>query len=321
MKRIKFIANFFMATMLCVNLSSCGDDSDGLSSNPLSTLTDINGERVKLTSVGGICFGYDENGNLESVSDSDETYYIEGNKIDMNYEGEDGAYNINFSLNAAGFITKINMSCDLKYGSYYDKQNFTYTFEYDSNGQMIKTKANGSGKWNYGDGDSGSAEAEGTGKLTWLDGKLIKYESEGVTSGYEDGEQYNDVEKVIVNYEYGTLANPIRQNPVAISDMCNGEMFSFFGCVGLFGVGPAYFPVSCSQTFTGDWPEYNNYNFSYILNDNGTIRVEYYNNRPIYYYYESQMADEQSVKSAKGVLPMLKSAFKSFRDTKNLKFN
>lgn len=315
-----------MATMLSVSVSSCGDDDDnegGASGVPAPTLTDNNGKSVQVLSAGNVWFRYDEDGKIIKFGDSYESYELEGNAFEFTYED---AYTAKFTLNGSGLISKISMTCDLKGSGGYHKEKIMITYNYNSARQLIGASYSGSAEWKYTDShgqEQGSASGTGSIKNTWSNGNLVKCVNESKISGKENGKSYNEHETGTYTFSYGNTLNSFKQFPYFMGDGTtgiNGEGFSLFCIVGLYGVGPAYLPTGYVEEWKyeedGDIDyETREYDLSFTLNADGTINTERRGNYE-YISYQYGAVNRSVVEQAENLLPILKEKMsKMFKHT------
>ncbi|MCR4922252.1 MAG: hypothetical protein K5945_11200 [Bacteroidaceae bacterium] len=302
----------FMAALLCMGcvcLTSCGDDDDELGSGkagavPAPTITDANGNKVQVTSIGNFSFGYDEQGKLRSFTAVNETFEIEGNKFILNSETEDWKSSINIALNGKGYISTISYKTSRKSSDGENEvEEGKITCSYNGNGQM--TGVSESSSFLETDIDNGKQVGTWSGNstskcnITWKNENLTdcNFTSNETEKGsfIEDGKKYTENESTKgegkMTFTYGSEKNPARQLPFV---MCSsifeqtievGGDIGVFAVIGLYGVGPAYLPESYTcyrkwvETEDGeeDIDEENSSRyFRFDINkNNGTIATEY----------------------------------------------
>lgn len=269
MKRLKFIGMAAFAVALCGGFSSCSDDDDDNGGSvPTGPTATFSGKL--LSQIGRYTFSYDENGRCVEVSHpsgddgASEIDYSTGT-ITTDY-GD--TYNVTF--NGKGYITSLYGAWDYIEDGESSSGSGRISFSYDGNGHLIGVTSSGSSTEVY-EGERYSYSESGKAVLTWQDGNLIK--TEQTVTENDGGEKITEV--VRSSFEYGNQANPTGQYCVALENNFLDLELSVYSHIGLFGVGPAYFPTSYSYYENYDGEEHtDNGNCSYTLNSDGTINRE-----------------------------------------------
>ena len=299
-----------MVAALTFGFAACGDDDDdeggsGSGNTPTtsnsvlsSRLKDKDGKAVLLTKCNYISFHYD-NGKLVSFGrtdseDGEDLFLIDGmtykNAVDPNMVGAPDIIEGRYELNKDGLISRV--SCTFKEiknpgGILDDSMSGVYTFKYNNEKQLTEIKGTSLLYEEYNkDGQlKEKDEAEVTYTLTWKNGNLEKIDYRA--SGYEEENgvrQEINESRLYMTFTYGDEMNITKQYPDCLyfhlSDMF--EEYEDLSKLGLFGVGPAYFPNG--YTRYGE-DRQRKTNVSFQLNDNGTIAVEKQDNWEIKYEY------------------------------------
>ena len=302
MKRKHFlsVAVMLASVVLGGSLASCSGDDDSYIPSP--TVTDKDGNKVQVTSVGNIRFSYDENGKLTSMSDSYDTYTLDGDKFAFDAdEGHAEVY-----LNSDGFITKIEVN-----ESEGNRKN-SVTVEYSYSDHRLKS-CSASGKES-----NGSEYWKGTAKVnyTWKNGNLVQVAIDSKEEVKEDGETYTETDKMNYVFTYGTQVNHSKQLPFYMGDEITGaeEFGAVFSVIGLFGYGPAYLPVGYTMSETDERDR--SYALSFTQNNNGTINTESLDGHGIVRYgynYNQSRAEGVGTQSIKQYVSSLSNLFKHRR--------
>ena len=296
---------------------ACSSDNDGGASNSVSypIIIDNEGNAYQVLSVGNIRFGYDENGKLSSFKEKyGDTYYIDGESFTFDYD--DAILKV--SLNGNGFISKAQMTADYKYPSgSYEKGSITISFNYNSEKQLVSASYSGSSEWNFIEDEAkGSGNMSGTLKNTWSKGNLIQSIQEEDWKETENGKKDVDHSLATYTYEYGNQANPLKQFPYFVghnSTVIFEVGMDIFCLIGMYGVGPEYFPTSYTENIIeeceryGDVETYNNtYYLSFTLNNNGTIKTESDRRDVLTYTYRDFQTSRAAYEQVESILPSLK---------------
>lgn len=294
------LVTLVVATVLISSfaLYSC---SDGESYVPSPTITDANGNKVQVTSVGGVSFTYDESGKLTSLSDGYDTYVLQDDKFTIS----DDMCKAEIYLNEDGYITKIVYS---EGDESDDKLETIMKYSYKSN-RIKSCSATCKGK-------ERSESWNGNGKIsyTWKEDNLTEAKVEYEENGKDDGESYNDSYTSEYVYTYGTQNNPSKQLPyymgVEITDF--EDLGGLFSVIGLFGNGPKYLPASYvrtkievedGQTYK---PKSASHTLAFTQNSNGTLRSESRDGSIFNYNYSSTRSDSFGAKSLKEYIHCLR---------------
>lgn len=252
-----------MATAAVMSFSSCSDDDEGSGTTPIPAQTDINGNNIRVSSVGRASYQYDENGHLKSLVIGDTKINVNGSTFSYKEKDEDEeaeeSETVKVNFNQDGLITSWTTSGICKYDDgEWEKWTEKGTLKYNSERQMTSMSSNCtySGKI---DGESYSEKYSITQNNVWEDGNLVKWEYEENDDGDKDEGSYD--------ISYGNKSNPTLQFPLSMIDcfeFFDTDIIKYLVPLGYCGVGPTYFPTSIYR--------YNHLYFS--LNDNGTIYSE-----------------------------------------------
>ena len=295
MKRKHFlsVAVMLASVVLGGSLASCSGDDDSYIPSP--TVTDKDGNKVQVTSVGNIRFSYDENGKLTSMSDGYDTYTLEDDKFSFEYdEGEAEVF-----LNSDALITKIEVS--------QPSVNGKATIEFSYSDRRLK-KLSGTIK---------SSSFKQTSKVdyTWENGNMIR----GVVSTKMESGKYSEDYNARWDFTYGTTqlqTNYSTQLPFYMGETMTDldALGGLFSILGLLGYGPAYLPSGFTETEDDESPSTTN--FSFTQNSNGTINTESRNGYgTIQYRYSnvSSRAEGVGTQSIKQYVSSLSNLFKHRR--------
>lgn len=240
--------NLIWALALCVSpaFTSCSNDDDngGGSGKPVETF-----DGYLLTRVGEYSFSYDEKGRCTTVWDNGDP------EMEFNYNSgtlmtEDESGKVRF--NGSGYINEISGSYTEKDedDGTVEKSSGSFTFSYNSNGNLVSVKGESKGSVSGRYGYSWSDNFQET--YTWTNGNLVKVKC--LWTSVEDGEKWSDTYEADVTY--GTETNKYRQYTYMLAD--EGILYNFDGefealaLVGLFGKGTAEYP----QTISYSWSEF-----------------------------------------------------------------
>lgn len=321
-KNFFYLPLVLLAVLSTMSLASCSSDDDDdvvtAGAVPSPTLTDADGNKLRLTSIGNnIWFKYDEAGKLTSCYGDGVIYKIEGDTF--TFETEEGTCNI--ATNAQGLISRISVKLDVKAedGSY-AKGAISLDVRYNSERQLVSI----SGYNNYEEyvktRDRRSSEtANGTYTYTWSDGNLVESAMNSTYKDSENGEEYSGKESYSVAFRYGNQPNVFKQFPYYMADATMGDILNFLFAVGLYGVGPVNLPTGYTKIESGDdyETEKSDCSLTFTLNDNGSIRSEQKNGySALSYQYETVT---RAVAPQAVVAKSLLSAFKEGRLFKNAK--
>lgn len=226
-----------------------------------------------LTAVGGSTYSYSADGTLSSILEpsDDVTLSFSYNPNQIKTAGTNFDGNYTFSTNADGCIT--NWA-----GTYTDEGDpgsEEATYEYDSDGHVVKLTYHNKYRETNSDGTVENLDEPGTVTLTWQDGLITQmideFESTDVVDGESSTEKYTTT--CTLSYDSG-YENPYHQ-----------WIPSFFDCVGidgwgrllayagLMGAGPRQLPSSIyfEEKSTDSDDESGTYVCSYSFNSDGTV--------------------------------------------------
>lgn len=283
MKITKILGTFALCAML-VPAVSCSKDDDGPDGGGSGSggqyagnaVVDIDGEKITEISIYSdeYTIKYDSEGRVSEITsrygDNFKINYSD-NTYTSAYDDESGT----ISFNADGYISQMTASWEGSDGDWYEKGQGNATFNY-TNGYLTSCSITSSGsETDLEDNTTESWDESTKGTLTWTDGKLtfakfdnLDHESDGDVDQWTN--QYT--------YAYSTTPNKYNQFPVYMFNRMDieSDFADILAGLGLFGKGPSYFPVSCTETQieegSPNW-DYTTY-FSYDLNSNGSIDVE-----------------------------------------------
>lgn len=322
MKKIFFSLSFVvLAVLSTMSLASCSSDDDDdvvAGAVPSPTLTDANGNKLRVTSVGSnIWFKYDETGKLKSCYGYGVIYNIEGNTF--TFETEEGICNI--AMNNQGLISRISMNLDVKAedGSYV-KGLLSLDARYNSERQLLSIGGSSSyEEYIKASNTKTSESAKGTFTNTWSNGNLVESVMNSTYTDSENGEKHSGKESCTVTFHYGNQSNVFKQFPYYMAEAIMDDFLSLFSMVGLCGVGPVNLPTGYTEIESGDdyETEKHEYKLAFTLNDNGSIRSEQKNGYgTLSYQYET---GTRAVAPQVAVAKSLLSAFKDGRLFKHTK--
>lgn len=265
----RFSFCFLTGVSICA-LQACDDDDENGSSLPQNNVGEIVPESgEKLLTAGMYNFYYTQDGQLEYITDWDETYKFSSGQVVAYYDGEEDEVT-NLSYNGKGYISKTSTSevweDEYSKGSYTSTANLTY----DGEGHLVKITGKYTGKYTY-EGETETEEGSSTANFTWNDGLLTKYE---FVESDNDGWSYK--ETVTFDYDGKRYINKYQQYATFI-DVMYGGFAGACAYIGLFGTGPDYLPASVEivETEMYDGEEEYSYDFSetytYEFDDKGRI--------------------------------------------------
>lgn len=278
------LTTFAVATLLSFNFASCSS-GDGESYLPSPTITDANGKNMQVASVGNYRLTYDESGKLASMTEGGNTYIIQGDKFTFN----NGLLKAEIFLNSDGLVARIKY----QETSQNEKDEGTLNYNYGSDRRLKSCSVSGKGTYRYGSNEI-SYDGKATLDYTWQSGNLIQAKVESNTTSKSNGENYQLNASTIYTFAYGSQANTCKQLPYYMGDaMCGiGNYGGVLAALGLFGHGPAFLPVSYTETVTETVngylaydPHTDAYTFSFTQNNNGTLNSETCNENQIAYRY------------------------------------
>lgn len=275
--------------------ASCSDDDDnGNGGSSGGATTSINGKL--LTKVGDCNFVYDEKNRLTKIYD----YYDDFIEIDYSAgkaimtEGEEAK--LSFTKN--GYISKISMSWTDKDDDYSEKGSGNISFTYDGNGHLTKVKMSSSVS-GVEDGEKYSESYTDEYNFTWSNGNMTKVVENGVEKYDGEKEEYNS----IYTYSYGSTDNAFRQYTKALVYPIDDGDWEKIAYAGLIGKSSAKLPSSVTEEYS--YKGYNepvdtdteNYNVSYTLNDDGSVKSEYFGRSTVNYYYAATTAEAKAIEN------------------------
>lgn len=271
-----------LAAFAAMSLASCSSDDNEDGSIPSSTLTDANGNKLRVTSFGRYAsFNYDETGKLISFTDNDWIFKLKDN-IFVTDDTEESYKQL--SINKQGLISGISIC--INYSTHY-KENSTYDLKYNSKGQLVSISGSEEVVRYDREGNiSFSSSQKGTITNTWNNGNLTKSVMNSTYKDIEDGINYSGKESETIEIHYGSQTNTFKQFPGLIAEGIIGE--STYAVAGLLGVGPVNLPTSSvCKYYEDDYNETSEYSYTFTLNNNGSIHSEQKNHySPEVYYYE-----------------------------------
>lgn len=275
-----------LAACSTVSLASCSsDDNEGGNTVPSSTLTDANGNKLRVTSFGReASFHYDETGKLISFTDNDLTFELKENAFVI--DNPEKTYKL--SINKQGLISGVYICVNFDDSYAHYKENYTYDLKYNSNRQLVSISGFGEEVEYDQEGNIAYSESvKGTITNTWNNGNLTKSVMSATYTGIEDGMKYSEKESSTIEFVYSNQINTFKQFPVLIAQEISEDM-TYFAVPGLVGVGPVNLPTSSVYKYYEDgYNETEESSYTFILNDNGSIHSEQINPySPDVYNYE-----------------------------------
>lgn len=287
-------AVLFASAALMTGFTACGSDDDGDEPDGPDTPTATVG--VRLYSVGGTSFSYDNQGRVDGYR----SRYGEYASIDWengvieSSDSEDGEP-INFKTNGKGYFTEFSQSWNYKEDGDSYKGSGKMKFSYDKQGHLTKISVSMSESGKE-DGESYKYEETSEIEYTWKDGKLVKGVCETIEK--EDGEK--DVYKTTANVAYGLKENLFNQYCLSLASDVIEFDFGDFALVGLLGVGPAQFPaVIETEEDDNGYNSSSTNNISISVNQVGLIETE--SSSHGYYVYSYENVPTSSKVAAKKV--------------------
>ena len=305
-----------MVAVLCVGFVSCGDDDDeggngGNGGNgggkPQSEVSALH-----VTSACGYNYTYDDAGRLESIYDSYDSYDFSYNPNKITDEYGDVC---TVGYNNKGFLSSLNYS--ESYDDYDERGECTAsaTLSYDGSGHLIKIE----GSWK----DSGydkedqknySETFKLTYTFTWSNNNLLQKVSY-IDEGKNSDSSFKNTDTYTLTYDntamsdyankwlqYGCFAELI------FNDDIFDEVITPLCYVGLLGNGPAYLPSGMTEERYNERYEdgdkysddhtYNNYNYRYTFNGDGSIKSINYSSDWYQYTYQYTYGDAYIQESA-----------------------
>lgn len=247
-----------MTAALCATMVSCGDDGDIVASTEVS---DFGGER--LMSIGeDTRFSYNSDGTLRQIVDYGSTLTFDYEKGIMTFSEDGENQEAKFTTNSKGYITGFSTS-----GSEEDEDvtyNYSVSYEFEYNGSDHITSASVNEVSINAVTKEKTYEYNVTWKFFWNGDLLSKVEVTGEDRDIEGAYNWSSIH----TYSYeGSLENRYMQYTDGIAgDVDIDSSVEPAMCVGLFGKGPAKYPVKIS----GD----SEMEFEYKLNSKGLVETE-----------------------------------------------
>lgn len=226
---------------------------------------------------------YGENGGLS----------IDYEKGTMDWDGIE--YKVTF--NGAGYITSMSANyTESEYGSNYNVSE-NNTFSYDGSGHLTGITGRYTESHND-DGEKYSLTDNYNTKITWNNGIPVRYESKDEEN--DDGEK--TVEENTISFTASSKDNKYNQWTSAEEEGIIET--DGLGHVGLFGKGSSKLIQSYTETYKENGREWTDtYNFTFTLNDDGTINSEKTGSYDTQYYsYNSLQADNNGGAKAPGIM-------------------
>lgn len=308
------------ATLMCAlvpAMVSCGGDDDGpnVPDGPGNSPGGINGgteqvEGVFLTSVDGVTINYDNQGRVSSLRGGDNSLTIDYStgKLILPYDDEMGEFNISF--NGKGYISGFSQKWNVKDEDGYYTGSGSASISYDGTGHLTKIHMKSNETYRDEDGNGKYYEEE-TYNLNWKNGNLVSVKISGTEN--EDGEVFKWTETYDI--DYSNNVNQYKMVSFNLYDqVMDNEQWAILACAGLFGVGTTYLPDSMEYEDTDSDNGIEYYNFTFGLNNDGTIDYDRMRNNTAYYGY-----DRINVRSAANGNEFFKKNFNLFRTHKTRK--
>lgn len=250
-----------MTAALCATMVSCGDDGDIVASTEVS---DFGGER--LMSIGeDTRFSYNSDGTLRQIVDYGSTLTFDYEKGIMTISEDEVNQEVKFTTNSKGYITSISTTEDVDDEEDDDATyNYSLSYEFEYNGSDHITRASYKEVSVNAVTKEKKYEYNVTWKFFWNGDLLSKVEVTGEDRDIEGTYNWSSIHAY--SYE-GSLENRYMQYTDGIA--CDVDFDSSVEpamCVGLFGKGPAKYPVKIS----GD----REMEFEYKLNSKGLVETE-----------------------------------------------
>lgn len=257
----KFIWLAALTAALCATMVSCSDEPEVVASSEVS---DFGGER--LTSIGeDTRFSYNSDGTLRQIADYNSTLTFDYEKGIMTISEDEVNHEVKFTTNSKGYITSISTTEDVDDEEDDDATyNYSLSYEFEYNGSDHITSAS------YNEVSVNAVTKEKkyeysvTWKFLWNGDLLSKVEVTGEDRDIEGTSNWSSIH----TYSYeGSLENRYMQytdgiaGEVDIDSSVEPAM-----CVGLFGKGPAKYPVKVSSDREME--------FEYKLNTKGLVETE-----------------------------------------------
>ncbi len=291
------ILAFAMFAMAGAGFVACGGDGDDdeaeRENNGSSTAGLLDHDfSTRIKSAGDYRFFYNGNGQVDYIVDGDTRYDFSyrPNKIVQSYKDvEQAVYSVTY--NGYGFITRLDVE-EVYEDNGKVEVSGSSLFEYSNTGHLLSVNSSAVLKLN-----GETINVTNTATLTWQNNRLtsavwetIEKDEKGTTM---DGEAYN----YTIDLQASDCTNWHHQHAPSISAAYGGggasEALAF---VKLFGYGPQYLPVSCTEimTYKGSTSEHKTWQFSYGLNDDRSLSYCTVDNKRWNYGYEHLATDTRA---------------------------
>lgn len=272
--------------------ASCSDDDDnGNGGSSGGATTAINGKL--LTKVGDYNFVYDNKNRLTEIYNNYEKLfeidYSNGKAI---IEDEEEA-KLSFTKN--GYISKISMSWTDKDEDYSEKGNGSISLSYDGNGHLTNIKMSSSAS-GVDEGESFHESYSGEYNITWSNGNMVKVVDKYVEKYDGEKETYNTT----YTLSYGSTDNAFKQYTEALAYPLEIDGLEYVTYAGLLGKSSAKLPSSIEEVEIhkeyGEPENTSTYNYysSYTLNEDGSVKSEYFDRSTVNYYYAATTAEAKA---------------------------
>lgn len=260
----KFIWIAALTAALGATMVSCGDDGDIVASTEVS---DFGGER--LMSIGeDTRFSYNSDGTLRQIVDYGSTLTFDYEKGIMTFREDDVIQEAKFTTNSKGYITGFSISQITEDWDEDEDEDATYnyslSYEFEYNGSDHITRASYKEVSVNAVTKEKKYEYNVTWKFFWNGDLLSKVEVTGEDRDIEGTYNWSSIH----TYSYaGALENRYMQYTDGIAGEIDiDSSVEPAMCVGLFGKGPAKYPVKVSSDREME--------FEYKLNSKGLVDTE-----------------------------------------------
>lgn len=252
----------FMVAAACLALLpsvySCKDGNDEPDGPDTPDQPEVPTGTPLVTGINSTEFAYDSKGRLVSVYDDSDgelwslTIDYDKGLIKYNDNGSEGEYHSTFNSNGT-LKTLAEEYEEDGYINIYD-----YEFSYNKQGCLSSIVENRKSIEEY---TGNTYEGVCVTTYKWKNGCLVSVHS-------DDGKDYSED----IDVTYSSIENKYLQYPSCLgyATITEVDVFDALTHTGILGLGPAYLPEKavCEGDFTSD------YTFTYVLNENGTIRRE-----------------------------------------------
>ena len=288
----------------CAFLTACGDDDDGSYEVSATIIETEDGDKLQVTRVGNVYYGYDDDGYINYLKWDGEEYEVSDNATKFYLDDDDDEETIQFTYNGSGYISKVTA----KGIYYYDEDDGDYdsweesaSLSYDGSGHLTKISYSGKETEIYDDEEYWETWS-GSITLTWSDGLLTQsvWTEECVEN---DGNEGGDIETYV--FDYNDEQYPNAYNQYTPSCCVDYDMIFFvMAYAGLTGKGPDYLPRTVAETYyywddhegEGDYESSTTYKYGF--NSDGTIDYQCTSSGKSYKYFEYGDADSYSLSKA-----------------------